>query len=81
MADPPGNQQPELKIRRRRLPHWTLEGSVYFVTFRTLSRTLSAPERLPVLDHIALLKSWRFRAHGTRLQQFTLCHSRCSRPP
>ena len=37
---------------RRRLPHWSLDGSVYFVTFRLASGVLSETERTVVLDHI-----------------------------
>jgi REP element-mobilizing transposase RayT len=47
-----GMPESELKIKRRRLPHWTLEGSTYFVTFRLRSKNLSALERKVVLDHI-----------------------------
>ncbi len=42
----------ELTIRRRRLPHWTIAGSIYFVTFRLATKPLSADERRLVLDHI-----------------------------
>jgi putative transposase len=42
----------ELRIRRRRLPHWTLDGSTYFVTFRVAGTPLSTPERQIVLDHV-----------------------------
>ena len=41
-----------------------------YAGFRQASHFSSAP-----------LKRWHFRAHWTRLQQFTLCASRCSRPP
>ncbi|MCD4727329.1 MAG: transposase [Pirellulales bacterium] len=44
--------EPELKINRRRLPHWTLDGSAYFVTFRVIGVRLSASERQVVLDHL-----------------------------
>jgi putative transposase len=43
---------PELNIRRRRLPHWTLDGSTYFVTFRLKSGQLSSAEIRLVLGHI-----------------------------
>jgi REP element-mobilizing transposase RayT len=42
----------ELKVRRRNLPHWTLEGSTYFVTFRTKSGTLSIDERKLTIEHL-----------------------------
>src|SRR5690606_7632464 len=44
--------EPQLRIRRRNLPHWTLEGSTYFVTFRIADGALSEAERHIVLDHI-----------------------------
>ena len=44
--------EPKLQITKRRLPHWTLEGSVYFVTFRSARGNLSERERQMVLDHI-----------------------------
>ena len=46
MNDPP------LHITRRNLPHWTLEGSTYFITFRLSSGSLSAEERVIVRDHL-----------------------------
>ena len=44
--------EPVLHITRRNLPHWTLEGSTYFVTFRTLSGTLDDVEIQMVLEHL-----------------------------
>ena len=41
-----------LKITRRHLPHWQLEGSIYFVTFRSKRIILSERERARVLGHI-----------------------------
>ncbi len=38
--------------KRRNLPHWTVDGSVYFVTFRAASGILNEDERAIVLDHI-----------------------------
>ena len=37
---------------KRRLPHWTIDGGVYFVTFRLASGELRLEERSLVLDHI-----------------------------
>jgi REP element-mobilizing transposase RayT len=42
----------ELTIKRRRLPHWTVDGSIYFVTFRLGTTPLSSGERALILDHI-----------------------------
>ncbi|MEZ6126994.1 MAG: transposase [Planctomycetaceae bacterium] len=44
--------EPVLERRRRNLPHWTMEGSCYFVTFRLATGTLTEQERMIVLDHI-----------------------------
>jgi REP element-mobilizing transposase RayT len=41
-----------LIIKRRKLPHWTLGGATYFVTFRTLQRELSVDEQKIVLEHV-----------------------------
>jgi len=46
------SEPPELRITRRHLPHWTLDGSIYFVTARLATRPLSAPERREVLAHV-----------------------------
>ena len=50
--------EPELRIRRRRLPHWTLDGSTYFITFRVAGSPLPPAERQVVLSHIC-------SGHGT----------------
>jgi REP element-mobilizing transposase RayT len=51
MSSPPSES--DLEITRRRLPHWTLEGSVYFVTFRIAGeRQLNDQDREIVLQHI-----------------------------
>ena len=46
--------EPELRIKRRRLPHWTLDGSTYFVAFRVVGKELDAKERQVVLDHVRM---------------------------
>jgi REP element-mobilizing transposase RayT len=46
------DQSKRLTITRRRLPHWQLAGSVYFITFRLRSGELSQDERAIVFDHI-----------------------------
>jgi len=47
-----GTAMPDLKVSRRRLPHWELEGSTYFITFRVARGSLDANERRIVLDHV-----------------------------
>ena len=44
-ADIPVCSEPKLEKTRRRLPHWRLEGSTYFVTFRIAQGELPPTER------------------------------------
>ena len=48
----PSAPGPSLEITRRHLPHWRLEGSTYFVTFRLLQGELDPEERRVVLGHV-----------------------------
>lgn len=41
-----------LKITRRHLPHWTLEGATYFVTFRVAGGQLNPVKQKIVFDHV-----------------------------
>jgi len=41
-----------LAMAQRRLPHWTMDGSTYFITFRVLRGELTGLERKIVLDHV-----------------------------
>ena len=41
-----------LQITKRHLPHWTVEGATYFVTFRFRQGVMDKSERLIVLQHI-----------------------------
>jgi REP element-mobilizing transposase RayT len=45
-------EEPRLTITFRRLPHWTLPGSTYFITFRLATGTLDIVERRMVLEHV-----------------------------
>jgi putative transposase len=42
----------ELKITLRHLPHWTIDGSIYFVTFCAKETILVESEQSIVLEHI-----------------------------
>lgn len=42
----------ELKITWRHLPHWTLDGSIYFVTFCARRTIFDESEQCIVLEHI-----------------------------
>jgi len=46
------NQPGKLNKTKRRLPHWEMAGSSYFLTFRLAVGELTEPERQIVLDHI-----------------------------
>jgi REP element-mobilizing transposase RayT len=51
----------DLSISRRKMPHWQLHGSTYFVTFRFKSGILSVDERRIVLDairHFHKIRYW-----------------------
>ena len=49
---PMAGPDPKLRITRRHLPHWTLEGSAYFVTMRLRTRRLNEDEIRQILSHI-----------------------------
>lgn len=42
----------QLEIKRRNLPHWIIDGSMYFVTFRVLHGALTDIERAIMRDHV-----------------------------
>jgi REP element-mobilizing transposase RayT len=44
--------EPCLATTRRHLPHWTLPGSTYYLTFHLAKGELSVEERRIVLDHV-----------------------------
>ncbi|HLA85155.1 MAG TPA: transposase [Thermoguttaceae bacterium] len=44
--------EPRLTVTQRHLPHWTLSGSVYYVTFHLASGELTETERQLVSDHV-----------------------------
>jgi putative transposase len=51
-SDLPSMKNESLCITRRHLPHWTMEGSTYFVTFHTKRGTLTVEEQKVTLRHI-----------------------------
>ena len=44
--------EPRLTITRRHLPHWSLPGSTYYVTFRLAAGELLPEQRRIVLEHV-----------------------------
>ncbi|MFZ1976504.1 MAG: transposase, partial [Bacteroidota bacterium] len=46
------NMAEELKITRRHLPHWTIDGSIYFVTFCSNGTEFNENEQRIILEHI-----------------------------
>ncbi|BAY98474.1 hypothetical protein NIES37_24240 [Tolypothrix tenuis PCC 7101] len=47
-------QEPRLKIFQRRLPHWELEGAVYFITFNTWEKLELSPEAREIVFNSCL---------------------------
>jgi len=43
---------PDVRTRRRHLPHWTMAGGTYFLTFRAAAAELAENERTIVLAHV-----------------------------
>lgn len=54
---------PELKIYRRKLPHWRMDGTVYFVTWRLAKHQppLAPDERTAVVGAIEYFESQRYK--------------------
>jgi putative transposase len=46
------HEENDIAKRNRRLPHWTMDGAIYIVTFRVQQGALTTAERLLVMDHI-----------------------------
>ncbi len=47
-------QEPKLKIFQRRLPHWELDGAVYFITFNTWEKLELSPEAREIVFNSCL---------------------------
>ena len=55
-------KQPQLKITKRKLPHWELEYAVYFVTFSTWEKLeLTPAARQVVLDACLFFNTIRYK--------------------
>ena len=52
--------EPEVRKRRRNLPHWQLGGSVYFITFRSVRGALPAPAMKQVATNVLYDHSRRY---------------------
>jgi len=61
---PGGMMNDELKITRRHLPHWTIDGSIYFVTFYARSVELNENEQRIVLEHIKGGNGWFYDCYA-----------------
>jgi REP element-mobilizing transposase RayT len=44
--------EPKLNRTKRHLPHWELNGSTYFITFRLKTGVMTSAERQLVFDHV-----------------------------
>lgn len=55
-------QEPKFKITQRRLPHWELDGAVYFITFNTWEKLELTPEaRLVVFNACLFFNNKRYK--------------------
>lgn len=55
-------QEPKLKISQRTLPHWELDGSIYFITFNTWERLELTPlARQVVFDACRFFENQRYQ--------------------
>jgi putative transposase len=54
------------RVRQRRLPHWELEGAVYFITFNTWEKLELSPEARQIVLEACLF------FNGQRYQIFVL---------
>ncbi|KKI99865.1 REP-associated tyrosine transposase [Prochlorothrix hollandica] len=55
---------PSLKIQQRTLPHWTLDGSIYFITFNTWEKLeLNAPAQQIVFDACLFFHQQRYKLY------------------
>ena len=57
-------EYPGIKKTRRHLPHWSRDGSTYFITFRLRRGELTADERQITLDHIRNGDGRYYRLHA-----------------
>ncbi|MCI0402773.1 MAG: transposase [Acidobacteria bacterium] len=56
-----------IQIKRRHLPHWTLPGVTYYVTFRLHSRPLVTQEILLVRQHIRSSHNRYYHLYATQV--------------
>jgi hypothetical protein len=57
-------KEPGLKITQRNLPHWELDGSVYFITFNTWEKLELTPEaRQIVLSACKFFNNQRYQSN------------------
>lgn len=53
--------EPKLKIKYRELPHWEIDGAVYFITFKTWERLeLTSAARQVVMDACKFFNNQRY---------------------
>ena len=54
-------KEPILKITQKTLPHWELDGAIYFITFNTWEKLeLTPPARLAVFDACRFFDAQRY---------------------
>lgn len=53
--------EPKLKIKQRDLPHWEIDGAIYFITFKTWERLeLTSAARQVVMDACKFFNNQRY---------------------
>ena len=67
-----------LKIKQRHLPHWTIEGAVYFITVRLFTGSFTRDEITLALEHI---KSGHDRFYNLFAVQVMPNHVHCILKP
>ncbi|WP_017292507.1 REP-associated tyrosine transposase [Geminocystis herdmanii] len=61
-----------LKITRRKLPHWELDGSIYFITFNTYKRLELNPSARQIVLNCCLFFDESRHQHDRRYHTFAI---------
>jgi putative transposase len=64
MQPPKSTSRGIIRIRRRQLPHWTMNGATYFVTFRLRREKLTVDETKLILGHVCAGDGRFYRLHA-----------------
>lgn len=64
MHSPKSTSRGLIRIRKRLLPHWTMNGAAYFVTFRLRREKLTVDETKLILGHVCSGDGRFYRLHA-----------------